>query len=64
MDVIIFDKTNDSDPTGVGVITPVLKSGLTIEEIAAKDVPNGAAYEIVDDSVLPLDNPRELWEWE
>ena len=59
MQVIIFD----NGLGGVGIITPAPNSGLTIDQVAAKDVPNGAAYEIVDDSVLPWDEPRELWEW-
>ena len=59
MQVIIFDNGQG----GVGIITPAPKSGLTVEEIAAKDVPSGQAYEIVDDSILPWDQPRETWEW-
>jgi len=66
MNVIIFDKTADSDPTDVGVINAApkwLAEGHTIDELVHL-VPNGAAYEIVDDSVLPHDKPRELWTWE
>lgn len=59
MQVIIFD----NGLGGVGIITPAPKSGLTIEQVAAKDVPGGAAFEIVDDSTLPWDKPRETWEW-
>ena len=59
MQVIIFDNGSG----GVGIITPAPKSELTIEQVAAKDVPNGAAFEIVDDSILPWDEPRETWEW-
>ena len=58
MKVIIFDNGN-----GVSVITPAPNSDLTAEQVAAKDVPNGAAFEIVDDSILPWDKPRETWEW-
>lgn len=60
MQVIIFDNGSG----GVGIITPALKSGLTIEQVAAKDVPTGADFEIVNDSTLPWDKPRELWTWE
>ena len=59
MQVIIFDNGNG----GVGIITPAPKSRLTIEQVAAKDVPNGAAFEIVDGDTLPWDKPRDLWGW-
>ena len=62
MQVIIFDNGQG----GVGIITPTaewLEQGKTVEQCAAKDVPQGAAYEIVDDSILPWDQPRETWEW-
>jgi len=39
------------------VITPVLASGLTIEEIAAKDVPSGLSWQIVDEDQAPADLP-------
>lgn len=56
MDVIIYPTE-----TGVAVITPSLNCGLTIEQIAQKDVP-GEIYEIVDHTTLP-DSPQELWKW-
>ena len=59
MQVIIFDNGN-----GVSIITKAPKSSKTLEEIAVKSVPNGASWEIVDDSTLPWDKPRELWTWE
>ncbi len=43
MQVIVFDNGQG----GVGVIYPVA-SDLTIEDIAAKDVPQGARYQICD----------------
>ena len=42
------------------VIIPFLGSGLTIEQIAAKDVPSGAPYEIVDASEIPVDRGAAL----
>lgn len=35
------------------VVYPVVSCGLTIEEIAKKDVPHGVAYKIVDATVDP-----------
>jgi hypothetical protein len=35
-----------------------------MEELAAKDVPAGANYEIVEDSVVPSDRTfRGAWTW-
>jgi len=49
-----------STDTGVAVIHPT--GELTIDEVAAKDVPEGAAYQIVDDSVIPSDRTfRNAW---
>lgn len=47
---------------GVAVIVPA-DCGLTIEEIAAKDVPTGKPYKIVDVSEIPSDRSfRSAWE--
>ena len=49
---------------GVAIIIPALDCGLTIEEIAAKDVPPGVPYKIVDASTIPTDRTfRNAWEW-
>lgn len=40
----------------VAVCTPVLDSGLTVQEIAQKDVPQGCPYVICEASLLPTDN--------
>jgi hypothetical protein len=41
-----------------------LNSGLTIEEIAAKDVPAGKPFQIVDVSEVPSDRTfRGAWSW-
>jgi hypothetical protein len=48
---------------GVAVITPAPDCGLTIEEIAAKDVPTGLPYKIVDADQIPADRQwRDLWD--
>jgi len=49
---------------GVAVIIPAAECGLTIEEIAAKDVPEGKPFKIVDVSEIPLDRTfRGAWTW-
>ncbi|MDO3651352.1 hypothetical protein [Nocardia mangyaensis] len=49
---------------GVAVIVPA-DCGLTIEEIAAKDVPAGKPFEIVDVADVPSDRTfRNAWSWE
>lgn len=53
-----------SDDGGVCVIVPAPNSGLTIEQIAAKDVPAGKPFEIVDVSEIPSDRTfRGAWSW-
>jgi hypothetical protein len=66
-----------TDDGGVAVIVPAAKCGLTIEEIAAKDVPpvvvrqNGEVvsstprpYQIVDVADIPSDRTfRNAWEY-
>jgi hypothetical protein len=49
---IIYQQNNGS----VAVITPAPDCGITVEEIARKDVPEGKPYFIVDDSALPEDH--------
>jgi len=52
-----------TDEGGVAVIIPA-DCGLTIEQIAAKDVPAGKPYEIVDVSEIPSDRTfRDAWTW-
>jgi hypothetical protein len=49
---------------GVAIIIPVLDCGLTIEQIAAKDVPAGTPYKVVDASDIPSDRTfRNAWEY-
>ena len=50
---------------GVAVIIPTDNCGLTVEEIAAKDVPEGRPYKIVDASEVPTDRTfRNAWEYQ
>ena len=43
-------------------INPVTGNPFTIEEIAAKDVPTGKKYKIIEDSDLPSNrNFRDAW---
>jgi hypothetical protein len=52
-----------TDDGGVAVIIPA-DCGLTIEEIAAKDVPAGKPYKIVDVADIPSDRTfRNAWEY-
>jgi hypothetical protein len=54
--------TND-DGT-ISIIVPA-DCGLTIEQIAAKDVPSGKEYHIVNVSDIPSDRAfRGAWRWE
>jgi hypothetical protein len=52
-----------TDDGGVAVIIPA-DCGLTIDEIAAKDVPEGKPFKIVDVSDIPSDRTfRGAWEY-
>jgi hypothetical protein len=54
-----------TDDGGVSIIVPSPNCGLTIEEIAAKDVPAGKPYEIVDAADIPSDRTfRNAWTWQ
>jgi hypothetical protein len=55
-----------TDDGGVAIIIPAVECGLTIEEIATKDVPVGKPYKIVDAADIPTDRTfRGAWEyWE
>lgn len=53
-----------TDEGGVAVIVPAPDCGLTIEEIAAKDVPAGKPFKIVDVADIPSDRTfRAAWEY-
>lgn len=52
-----------TDGGGVAILVPA-PCGLTIEEIAAKDVPAGKQYKIVDVADIPTDRTfRNAWEY-
>ncbi len=54
-----------NDDGGISIIIPAAECGLTIEEIAAKDVPAGKEYHIVDVSDIPEDRTfRDAWTWQ
>lgn len=48
---------------GIAVIAPVQDSGMTIEQIAQKNVPTGTRYKIVDSTDIATDRIfRAAWE--
>ena len=50
---------------GVAIIVPAPDCGLSIEEIAAKDVPAGIEYKIIDTADVPTDRTfRNAWEYQ
>lgn len=54
-----------TDDGGVAVIIPAAECGLSIEEIAVKDVPSGKPFQIVDDADIPTDRTfRGAWTWQ
>jgi hypothetical protein len=53
-----------TDDGGVAILMPAAECGLTIEQIAAKDVPAGKPYKIVDVADIPTDRTfRNAWEY-
>jgi hypothetical protein len=61
MDKRIIYPTADG---GVAIIVPAPECGLSIEEIARKDVPAGVDYRIVNVSEIPADRTfRNAWEY-
>jgi hypothetical protein len=53
-----------NDDGGVAVVIPAPECGLTIEQIAEKDVPAGKPFKIVDISEIPTDRTfRAAWEF-
>jgi hypothetical protein len=45
-----------NDEGWLSVVTPATNCGVSIEEIARKDVPAGKPYHIIDASILPEDD--------
>ena len=57
--------TQDDETVAVIVPTPEALETMTIEQIAAKDVPTGKEYHIVDVADIPTDRTfRDAWIWE
>jgi len=53
-----------TDDGGVAIIIPAPDCGLTLEEIATKDVPAGKPFKIVDVADIPTDRTfRDAWEY-
>ncbi len=53
-----------TDDGGVAIIIPAAECSLTLEEIAAKDVPSGKPFKIVDATDIPEDRTfRNAWEF-
>jgi len=51
-----------NDDGGISVIIPAPECGLTIEQIALKDVPFGKPFKIIDIADLPTDRTqRNAW---
>jgi hypothetical protein len=49
---------------GVAIIIPAPECGLTVEQIAAKDVPAGVPFRIVEADTIPADRTfRNAWEF-
>jgi hypothetical protein len=60
---IIFP--NDEGGVSILIPTPEYLETHTIEELAAKDVPAGKPYKIVDVSEIPSDRTfRDAWEYQ
>lgn len=54
-----------NDTGGVAIVIPAPDCGLSIEEIAAKDVPAGKPHKIIDVSEIPQDRTfRDAWVYE
>ena len=53
-----------NDDGGVSIVIPAPECGLSIQEIAARSVPEGKPYRIVDASDIPTDRTfRNAWEY-
>lgn len=56
---------NDNGGVSILIPTPEYLAEHTIEELAAKDVPAGKPYKIVDVSDIPEDRTfRDAWEYQ
>lgn len=56
--VIIYSNDDES----LAIVVPFLGCGLTLEQIALKDVPSGKPFKIIDEADLPADrSSRTRW---
>ncbi len=54
-----------TDDGGVAIIIPAPDCGLSIEEVAEKDVPVGKPFKIIDTEEVPTDRTfRNAWEFQ
>ncbi len=61
--VIVYETTNKLGEPQIAIITPTAECGLTVEQIASKDVPEGVSYIIIDSDTLPNNREhRGAWE--
>lgn len=59
MKVAIFPQ----DDKRVSVLIPAPEFADQLEAVAAKDVPEGTPWRIIDDSELPSRDTRDRWRW-
>lgn len=60
MSQLVIYNQDDGIPA-VLIPTPEALEQHSILEIAIKDVPAGKPFKIIDDSMLPQDEPQEAW---
>jgi len=54
-----------NDEGGVSIVVPAPDNGLTMEQLAAKTVPSGKPFQIVDVADIPSDRTfRNAWTFE
>lgn len=59
MDEVVAFELGDG---GVGLLYPAPDCGLTLAEIIAKDVPQGARYKVINKNDVPTDRTyRDAW---
>jgi hypothetical protein len=59
MQVIIYQQ----DDNRVAVVVPALEYSDQLEAVAAKDVPDGRPWRVLNANDLPSRETRDLWRW-